>query len=443
MVFDWPGIGAMFVDSIGTRDFPIIQAIVGLVAVSVLAANLIVDLLYGVVDPRIRLARRVRYGNDRMSRTRHHPSKPATASAGAGPHGAGTARADGVAGRRWPRDLGRAAAERMAKPRRLPLLPLFVIARSSSIAIFGEWLAPLAAQRAEPPAALPALPPGSRRGNIRYLLGTDNLGRDVLSRIIVGARAVLHRGNGRARFRIGAGLPHRARRGLFRRPLRCGRHAHRRRHDGLPAGPGWRCCWSAVIGPGVHTVVIATSLILWARFARLIRSEVLSVRERDFVTLARIAGASSRRIMLVHILPNVLNSVVVLLTLQLGFRHHRRSDAQLPGRRRAAAHPDLGPDGGRRPDLHRDRLVDLALSAELVAGGLTNREHRGVPESFTSHHRRTPQAHLPQAGHSLTRRARGAGPSASLAGHRSQPSRATNVGRPPFTGCQSASAMPA
>jgi peptide/nickel transport system permease protein len=75
----------------------------------------------------------------------------------------------------------------------------------------------------------------------------------------------------------------------------------------------------AVIGPGVHTVVIATSLILWARFARLIRSEVLSVRERDFVKLARIAGASNLRIMMVHILPNVLNSAVVLLTLQLGF----------------------------------------------------------------------------------------------------------------------------
>jgi len=56
VVFDWPGIGAMFVDSIGTRDFPVIQAIVGLVAVSVLTANLIVDLLYAVVDPRIRLA---------------------------------------------------------------------------------------------------------------------------------------------------------------------------------------------------------------------------------------------------------------------------------------------------------------------------------------------------------------------------------------------------
>jgi peptide/nickel transport system permease protein len=55
VVFDWPGIGAMFVDAIGNRDFPIIQAIVGLISVAVLMANLIVDLLYGVVDPRIRL----------------------------------------------------------------------------------------------------------------------------------------------------------------------------------------------------------------------------------------------------------------------------------------------------------------------------------------------------------------------------------------------------
>jgi len=55
VVFDWPGVGAMFVDSIATRDFPVIQAIVGLVAVCVLSANLIVDLLYGVVDPRIRV----------------------------------------------------------------------------------------------------------------------------------------------------------------------------------------------------------------------------------------------------------------------------------------------------------------------------------------------------------------------------------------------------
>jgi peptide/nickel transport system permease protein len=55
VVFDWPGIGAMFADAISNRDFPLIQAIVGLVAVTVLTANFLVDLLYAVVDPRIRL----------------------------------------------------------------------------------------------------------------------------------------------------------------------------------------------------------------------------------------------------------------------------------------------------------------------------------------------------------------------------------------------------
>ena len=53
VVFDWPGIGNLFLSAIIARDFPIIQAVVGLIAVAVLTANLIVDLLYGVVDPRI------------------------------------------------------------------------------------------------------------------------------------------------------------------------------------------------------------------------------------------------------------------------------------------------------------------------------------------------------------------------------------------------------
>jgi peptide/nickel transport system permease protein len=56
VVFDWPGIGSMFIRAITSRDFPIIQAVVALIAVTVLAANLMVDLLYAVADPRIRSA---------------------------------------------------------------------------------------------------------------------------------------------------------------------------------------------------------------------------------------------------------------------------------------------------------------------------------------------------------------------------------------------------
>ena len=155
-------------------------------------------------------------------------------------------------------------------------------------------------------------------GNIEFLLGTDNLGRDLLSRIIVGARASFIVAISALAFGSALGS-------LI--GLACGYFGGRldsflmRTADGVMAFPLVLAALLlvAVIGPGVHTVVIAVSLILWARFARLIRSEVLSVRERDFVKLARIAGASNLRIMLVHILPNVLNSVVVLLTLQLGF----------------------------------------------------------------------------------------------------------------------------
>ena len=244
--------------------------------------------------------------------------------------------------------------------RRLPLLQLFVIALFVFVSIFGEWLTPL--PHNEQNLRLRFLPPAwLDGGDIRYLLGTDNLGRDVLSRIIVGARASFIVAMAALAFGSVLGSLIGLVSGYFG-----GRFDAivMRTADGTMAFPLVLAALLlvAVIGPGVHTVVIAASLILWARFARLIRSEVLSVRERDFVTLARIAGASSRRIMLVHILPNVLNSVVVLLTLQLGFVIIVEATLSFLGAGRAAAHPDLGPDGGRRPDLHRDRLVDLALS---------------------------------------------------------------------------------
>src|ERR1700704_5742551 len=201
--------------------------------------------------------------------------------------------------------------------RRLPLLPLFVIGLFVVVSIFGHWLAPLPYN--EQSLRLRFLPPAwLDGGNIRYLLGTDNLGRDVLSRIIVRAQASFIVAMAALAFGSVLGSLIGLASGYFG-----GRFDAivMRTADGMMAFPLVLAALLlvAVIGPGVHTVVIAASLILWARFARLIRSEVLSVRERDFIKLARIAGATSRRIMLVHILPNVLNSVVVLLTLQLGF----------------------------------------------------------------------------------------------------------------------------
>jgi peptide/nickel transport system permease protein len=74
-----------------------------------------------------------------------------------------------------------------------------------------------------------------------------------------------------------------------------------------------------VLGGSLATTVFAVALVLWARYARVIRGEILSLRERDFVAQARIAGCSSTRIMLVHLFPNILNTLVVLLSLQVGW----------------------------------------------------------------------------------------------------------------------------
>ena len=72
---------------------------------------------------------------------------------------------------------------------------------------------------------------------------------------------------------------------------------------------------AVTMGQGFGTLVIAISLLLWASFARIIRGEVLALKQRDFVALAKVRGCSTPRIMLTHILPNVLNTFMVLVTL--------------------------------------------------------------------------------------------------------------------------------
>lgn len=216
--------------------------------------------------------------------------------------------------------------ERQGKPRswlrwdnlrRLPIPQLIVIGLFVIMALFGQWLAPNDPYETSLQSRL--LPPSwIEGGDARYFLGTDRLGRDVLSRIIVGALpsfivalAALAFGSVLGSFigMISAYLGGRVDAIIMRFA------------DGTMSFPLILAALllAAVIGPGGHTVVIAACIVLWARFARLIRSEVLSVKERDFIKLAQVAGASNWRIMITHILPNVLNSVVVLLTLQLGF----------------------------------------------------------------------------------------------------------------------------
>ena len=154
-------------------------------------------------------------------------------------------------------------------------------------------------------------------GSWEYPFGTDKQGRDVLSRMMHGARislavsclAILLGGI----LGTGLGMVAAYRGGLLDAILM-------RIVDIKLAFPSILLALTLVvaIGSGFSTVIIVIALLLWARYARVIRGEALAIRERDFIDRARVAGASNLRIMMKHIFPNVFNTVIVLATLEVG-----------------------------------------------------------------------------------------------------------------------------
>jgi peptide/nickel transport system permease protein len=197
------------------------------------------------------------------------------------------------------------------------LIPLTIITLMVTTALLAEFLTPYSsteislANRLRPPF-------WEKGGSLSHPLGTDPMGRDLLTRMIYGARVslvvalmALLVGGG-----IGAAL------GLI-----AGYYGGRpdalvmRVADTTMAFPIilFAILFVVVLGGSIATTVFAVALVLWARYARVIRGEVLSLRERDFVAQARIAGCSSTRIMLTHLFPNILNTLVVLLSLQVGW----------------------------------------------------------------------------------------------------------------------------
>ncbi len=183
-------------------------------------------------------------------------------------------------------------------------------------ALFGEHLAPYKKEAIDLAGAL-APPAWQEGGGSAHLLGTDQLGRDVLSRLIAGARVSLVIAAAATVLGgivgIVVGLVAGYLGGFVGTVLM-------RIVDAFLALPFILMALAlvAALGSGFGNIIVVMIITNWPRYARLVRSEVLSIKERDFVTLARIAGVSPQRIMLRHVLPNALNSVVVLVILDVG-----------------------------------------------------------------------------------------------------------------------------
>jgi peptide/nickel transport system permease protein len=200
--------------------------------------------------------------------------------------------------------------------RRLPLISLVILVAVLIAAIFAPMLAPYDLDSFDLSASLQP-PAWMEGGSSSFLLGADNLGHDIFSRILYGARVSLLVGF------LAVGLA-----GTFGTVL------------GLVAGyfGGWvdglimrvvdimmsvpsillALILAAAIGPGLTTVIIVIIVVYWTYYARLVRGEVLAVKALDFIALAHVVGCGNIRILLRHILPNIVNSIIVLATVQLG-----------------------------------------------------------------------------------------------------------------------------
>jgi peptide/nickel transport system permease protein len=174
------------------------------------------------------------------------------------------------------------------------------------VALAAPWLAPYDPLRAVADSFGDPFPPQPA-----YLLGTDELGRDVLSRLIYGARISLLVATAATTMTMGIGTAIGLLAGYFGGWIDA---VLMRATDAVLAFPGVLLALAlvAIIGPGLTSILIVIGLVSWPPIARTVRSEVLTLRERDFMQAAVALGAPPGRLMLRHLLPNTLPTIIVM-----------------------------------------------------------------------------------------------------------------------------------
>ena len=242
-------------------------------------------------------------------------------------------------------------ARKLWQFRRWPLIPMFFLALFVFTGVFAPLIAPHDPERGG--LRDRNLPPAwEEGGSSEFLLGTDHLGRDMLSRVIFGARISL----AVAGVTLGVGMVIGVASGLI---------------------AGWYGGWLdeflmriVDIKLAIPTILLALVLVLplgqsfliivailaiavWPRFARNVRGEVLQLKTMDFVALAKVAGASTPRILFIHIFPGVINTLIVLATLEVGIVILLESTLSFLG----AGVPPPTPAWGSMVSDGRDRLA--------------------------------------------------------------------------------------
>ena len=213
------------------------------------------------------------------------------------------------------------------------------------LAVIPDLIAPYSpyvidsAQRGSPPSAA-------------HLFGMDQVGRDVLSRVIYGARLAMLVGLSATSLSLVVGVFVGATAGYFGGGIDA---VLMRLVDALQAFPILilLIAIAAALGPSLAHVIVILGLTTWAQYARVVRGDALSLRQREFVVAARTIGVPNRRIIIRHILPNALGPIIVLASLSvagvilLAFViaiWPGRASAKLPGPRHPTADALVGID---------------------------------------------------------------------------------------------------
>jgi peptide/nickel transport system permease protein len=179
-----------------------------------------------------------------------------------------------------------------------------------------------------------------------HLLGTDDLGRDVLTRLLYGARLSLGAACLAVAIATLAGVPIGLVAGYLGGAID---DALMRVVDALQAFPALILAMAiaAALGPGLFNVMVAVGIVYTPRFARLVRGQVLSLREEPFVESARAAGATHARVLARHVLPNVVAPIVVQVSIGVAFALLAETALSFLGVGIKPPEPSWGTDVGR------------------------------------------------------------------------------------------------
>ncbi len=314
-VFSWPGLGRLSYDAIYDKDYPVMQGVFILFSASVILANFFADVLYSLLDPRVQVETVTTQGSGRSI---IDSCKALWAAIMGFPAALGAA-LNWVFG--LPVVLGDAVSAvpglLAACPARLTtvwdafrrkpmaLLGLFMLAAVFLIAIFAPVLARYDPdERVRVTADTILAPPDSE-----HWLGTDDVGKDVLSQLIYGARISLLVGFAGAFISMFIGTLVGLVAGYYGGRIE---NVSMRLVDFLMVIPSLPLMLViiSIWGRGLDKIILVIGLLYWAYTARLVRSQVLSIKERQYITRARSIGASGRRIILRHILPQVVPLIV-------------------------------------------------------------------------------------------------------------------------------------